>query len=276
VQFVPPADGFKTDRWGQKVAVFHLENLKPGDVAQARYTVDARMGSLRFYVHPERVGRLDQIPGDIRDTYLSEGSRYFLSEPIIKETAKKIIGNETNPYWMARRLFEYEIEKVDYELAGAWDIAPTILKRGTGSCSEYSFLYIALCRAAGLPARYQAGVSYRGDDACVDNVYHRWVEVYLPNYGWIPVDPSRGDQPWPAGRAASFGMVGNGVFITTHGGGDSEYMGWTYNSNSRYSFTGKCDVVQDSYAIWRPLGATGKETPADTSVCKPSDGKICK
>ncbi len=276
VRYTPPATEFKTDHWGQKVAVFRYEELKPGDVAEARYVVEARIGALRFYIRPERVGRLDQIPAEITRTYLSEGSRYFLGESIIRETASQVVGDETNPYWIARRLFEYEIDKVDYELAGAWDIAPTILKRGSGSCSEYAFLYIALCRAAGLPARYQAGVSHRGDDACMDNVYHRWVEVYLPNYGWIPVDPSRGDQPWPSGRAASFGMVGNGVFITTHGGGDSEYMGWTYNSHSRCRFTGKCDIVEDSYAIWEPIRAGETKLPADEDTCEPANGKECR
>lgn len=268
IQFIPPADRFETDRWGQKVAVYIFEDVPPGAVVGAKYSVDARIGDLRYYVHPDRVGPLDKIPQEIRDTYLSEGTRYFINEPIIKETAEKVVEDEANPYWIARKLFEYEIGKVEYELAGGWDIAPTILKRGTGSCSEYSFLYIALCRAAGLPARYEAGVAVRGDDACMDDVYHRWVEVYLPNYGWIPVDPSRGDQPTPARRAASFGMLSNRLFVTTHGGGDSQYMGWTYNSNSKYTFSGKCDIREDSYALWEPVKPGEKRTKPDTEECK--------
>ena len=268
VQFIPPTHTYKTDRWGQKVAVYTFENVEPGEVVGARYSVDAKIGELRFYLHPEKVGSLDEIPREITQMYLGEGSRYFINEPLITETAGKVLGGETNPYWIARKLFEYEIGKVEYELAGGWDVAPTILKRGTGSCSEYSFLYIALCRAAGLPARYQAGVAVRGDDACMDNVYHRWVEVYLPNYGWIPVDPSRGDQPTPAGRAASFGMLSNRLFITTHGGGDSDYMGWTYNSNSKCTFTGKCDIIEDTYAIWEPILSRQETAWPDEKVCK--------
>ena len=253
IAFVPSADRFETDRWGQQVAVYVFEDVKPGEVVGATYSVDAKIGELRYYILPDNVGPLDEIPADIRDTYLAQGSRYFIDEPIIQETVEEVLRDERNPYWIARRLFEYEIGRVEYELAGGWDVAPTILKRGTGSCSEYSFLYIALCRAAGLPARYEAGVAVRGDDACTDNVYHRWVEVYLPNYGWIPVDPSRGDQPTPAGRAASFGMLSNRLFITTHGGGDSEYMGWTYNSSSQCTFAGKCDINEDTFALWEPL-----------------------
>ena len=268
IRFMPKADGFEVDRWGQRVAHYTFKDVRPGEVVGVRYSVDARIGDLRFYIHPDRVGSTDKIPRDIKDTYLSEGSRYFINEPIIAETAEEIVGEETNPYWIARRLFEYEIGKVEYELAGGWDIAPTILERGTGSCSEYAFLYIALCRAAGLPARYQAGVAVRGDDACMDNVYHRWVEVYLPNYGWIPVDPSRGDQPTPAKRAANFGMLSNKLFVTTRGGGDSKYMGWTYNSNSTCVFSGKCDIVKDSFALWEPIRQKEKGAQSENKECR--------
>lgn len=268
IQYVPNVDNFKTDRWGQKVAAYVFEDVEPGEVVGARYSVAARIGDLRHYVLPERVGSLDEIPRDLKKRYLTEGSRYFINEPVIRETAGQVAGGETNPYWIARKLFEYEIGKVEYELAGGWDIAPTILERGTGSCSEYAFLYIALCRAAGLPARYQAGVAVRGDDTCVDNVYHRWVEVYLPNYGWIPVDPSRGDQQTPASRASHFGILSNMLFVTTRGGGDSEYLGWTYNANTTCVYSGKCDIVKDSYALWQPITAKGKRNASENGECR--------
>jgi hypothetical protein len=276
VQYMPPADRFEADQWGQKIAVYTFDDVGPGEMVGARYSVDAYIGELRFYIHPDCVGSLENIPEEITEKYLKEGSRYFIDEPIIRETVEQILDGESNPYWIARKFFEYEIEKVEYELAGGWDIAPTILKRGSGSCSEYSFLYIALCRAAGLPARYQAGVSHRGDDACVDNVYHRWVEVYLPNYGWVPVDPSRGDQPTPAGRAASFGMLSNSLFITTHGGGDSEYLGWSYNSNSKSTCKGKCEIVEDTYAIWEPISSAKTDASREDETCISRDGKTSK
>ncbi|MCD6331566.1 MAG: transglutaminase domain-containing protein [Thermoplasmata archaeon] len=50
---------------------------------------------------------------------------------------------------MAIKLHDYVIKTLDYAIDGRWDDAPTVLKRGNGSCSEYCFAYIALCRAAG-------------------------------------------------------------------------------------------------------------------------------
>jgi transglutaminase-like putative cysteine protease len=127
-----------------------------------------------------------------------------------------------------------------------------VLRRGAGSCSEYSFVYLALCRAAGIPARTAGSIKVRKDRASYDDVYHRWVEVYLPPYGWIPVDPSGGDKSTEAERAEGFGHLEGDVLITTHGGGASSLLDWTYNSNERYTCRGRCRVEVESLAEWSP------------------------
>ncbi len=129
----------------------------------------------------------------------------------------------------------------------------TKIKRGTGSCSEYTFAFIALCRAAGLPARYQGSVVVRGDDASIDDAFHRWAEIYLPNYGWIPVDASRGDAKSPADQARGIGELANRFLITTRGGGGSEYLAWTYNSFAQYQATGYCKIEEENPGFWEPL-----------------------
>jgi len=170
----------------------------------------------------------------------------------VKSKAKEIVGGEENTYWIARRIFKWIIDHLEYERVGGWDVAPTLIKRGTGSCSEYAFLFIALCRASGLPARYQGGTAMRGDEASVDGVYHRWAEVYLPGYGWVPIDPSRGEGKYGADRIGAIGRLSNRLFVTTHGGGDSQYLGWDYNSSSRYTCQGRCELREEGFFIWRP------------------------
>jgi len=112
-----------------------------------------------------------------------------------------------------------------------------------------------MCRAAGLPARYVGSVVIRHDDASWDDVYHRWVEIYLPNYGWIPVDPSGGDSPWPSHRANYFGYLNNRFLITTSGGGGSEYLEWSYNANCRWTSVGRAKVKVEDFGEWSPVGA---------------------
>ncbi len=110
-----------------------------------------------------------------------------------------------------------------------------------------------MCRAAGLPARYVGSIVIRGDDASYDEVFHRWVEVYLPGYGWIPVDPSGGDSAWPSNRANAFGHLRNRFLITTSGGGGSEYLQWGYNANQTWTSQGRCKIVVEYFGEWTPL-----------------------
>jgi transglutaminase-like putative cysteine protease len=60
-------------------------------------------------------------------------------------------------------------------------------------CSEYASLTAALSRAAGIPARYLEGVLYLEQSTQkLARSEHAWLEVYLPNIGWAPLDPTLG------------------------------------------------------------------------------------
>ncbi|HUU44188.1 MAG TPA: transglutaminase domain-containing protein [Acidobacteriota bacterium] len=256
--FDPEPTAIIPDRWGQKVAHFHFEKIPPSQFATVRMQTSVRLHEIQYSVDPRTIGTVDQCPKEIRDMYLADDTKFGLTNEQIMKGVKEAVGDETNAYWIARKIFNYVIDHIEYELAGGWNIAPTVLARGTGSCSEYSFVYIAMCRAAGLPARYVGSIVVRGDDASYDDVFHRWVEVYLPNFGWLPVDPSGGDSPWPSGRANYFGHLRDRYLITTEGGGGSEYLEWGYNANARWTTKGRCKLVAENFAEWTPI-----ETAAD-------------
>ncbi len=222
VTFDPAPLEIIKDQWQQPVAHFHREQLKLAGRERITMHAAVELSDTRTFVYPHRVGKLSEIPQDVRKAYLVDEDKYRIHDSTIVDAARAAIGGETNPYWMMRAIHKYLREHLFYELAGGWNIAPEVLKRGNGSCSEYAFVFIAMCRAAGIPSRYVGTVVVRGDDASSDDVFHRWCQVYLPPYGWVHVDPSGGDKEQPAEVAESIGNVENRFLITTAGGGASK------------------------------------------------------
>lgn len=252
-KFNPQPNEMLTDKWGLETAHFYYENIKPLEKKLTEMKVRVTTCAVNYFIYPENVGSLADIPQEVTSRFLANHEKYQYDHPVIQKAVKEALGDEKNPYWIARKIYDYLMDKMYYEMAGGWNTAPTVLERGNGSCSEYSFVYIAMCRAAGLPARYVGSVVIRGDYASMDDVYHRWVEVFLPGYGWVPVDPSGGDQKSPRKQARYFGHLANRFLITTESGGGSETMQWTYNSNEFYTTEPKTNVTIDHFAEWEPI-----------------------
>ncbi len=249
-RFSPRPTEVVVDQWGQRVARFRFNKVGAGRFATVSMKVKATLYDVQHRIFPHKVKRLASIPRPIRKRYLVDGAKFWLRSPTIRKAAREAVGGEKNAYWIARKIYRYVHKRMHYKLAGGWNVAPRVLERGNGSCSEYSFVYIAMCRAAGLPARYAGAIVVRKDDASYDDIFHRWVEVFLPGYGWVPVDPSRGDKDSEVARADAFGHLEPAFVITTRGGGGSKYLGWKYNSDEKWSCKGRCRVQVENIAEW--------------------------
>jgi transglutaminase-like putative cysteine protease len=71
-----------------------------------------------------------------------------------------------------------------------WPPSTTIEQR-QGACRELAVLFVDVCRAVGLAARYVSG--YQEGDADQDKHFlHAWAEVYIPGAGWRGFDPAQG------------------------------------------------------------------------------------
>ena len=263
---------FEKDEQGQRIARFGVSRLEAGRELSITMRVHARLFGVQWYVFPHKVGPLSEVPANIRGRYLGDDPKYQMQDPFIRTTALQVIGKEKNPYWIARKLARFVTEKMRYEMSGGWEAAPLVLRRGTGSCSEYTFAFVALARAVGLPARWVGAVVVRGDDASWDVDFHRWAEIYLPRYGWVPWDVQHADQPTPAAHAEPLGRLDDRVLITTVSGGYSSFLDWSYNTNARFVCEGRCQVASDAVGEWTPATSlTGpRGTPHVNSVVTPA------
>ena len=256
---------FVTDRYDQEMAHFRFGNLAPGQKATVSWEGDVELQAMDYGVDPDQVAGLDQIPPDILATYTTNESKYRLESQVIQDAAQAAARGATNPYEIARNVHDFVARRLWYDNDGTWDDAETVYLQRTGSCSEYSFLYIALCRANGLPARYVAGTRQRQERTYVDTVFHRWTEVYLPPYGWIPVDVLHDDGA-DGIRYDYFGAISDERFATTVSGGDSEYLGWNYHYGYRYDDDGtKPEVSRKRRFIWQPYASELRVTADSVS-----------
>ncbi len=119
-------------------------------------------------------------------------------DPSIKTIAETVYANaETNnSFLLAKALFSWLKENTQYQThttEGGVQPAAETLDKKTGDCDDLSFLYISLCRALGIPARFIRGYLIT---TSTNNIplatAHAWVEVFVGesvgNKGWIPVE----------------------------------------------------------------------------------------
>ena len=107
----------------------------------------------------------------------------------IKDLAERITDGSDDPRVIAQRINRWVYDSVRKEVTVGIPSALHILRTRVGDCNEHTQLFVALARAAGVPARIATGLAY------VDGkfYYHAWPEVMLR--GWVAVDPTFGQFP---------------------------------------------------------------------------------
>ncbi len=132
----------------------------------------------------------NEIPVDI-EQYLIPTSLGPV-DGIVKEIADEIIEDNDTILSKAIAIYDYLIEHGERDpnltFCGTGDVC-TLLQNLQGKCADFSSVFVALSRSVGVPSREIFGtrMSKNGD---ITGSYHCHSEFYLPDYGWIPVDPS--------------------------------------------------------------------------------------
>ncbi len=112
----------------------------------------------------------------------------------IKKLADEIIQDKTTVLVKAKAIYDWTVENTFRDPAtrgcGKGDVCK-LLKKPGGKCADISSVYIALARAAGVPAREILGIRMgKKEVQDVTSWQHCWAEFYLPGHGWVAVDPA--------------------------------------------------------------------------------------
>lgn len=124
--------------------------------------------------------------------YTEEVLPHIRFTPYIQSLAEEIVGDDYNPLIMARKIYNYVTKNVRYSLVRSYfaitDIPSFALTNFKGDCGVQALTFITLCRAVGIPARWQSGL-YTNPEFLGN---HDWAQIYIAPYGWLFVDPSFG------------------------------------------------------------------------------------
>jgi len=115
-----------------------------------------------------------------------------VEHPAIVALAKRLRMRESMPDVVVQRLMTWVHDSLAKEPSVTLPSAVATLRSRRGDCNEHAQLFVALARAAGIPARTVSGV------VAIDGkfYYHAWAEVMLQR--WVGVDPTLGQFPTDA------------------------------------------------------------------------------
>jgi transglutaminase-like putative cysteine protease len=204
---------------------------EPRDVRRLRLRIQGADLSM-----PEMQGVGQSVAGDVVEIVdprsLTAGraeagvERFLLSEPLIESGDPAIVAEAaaalqktTGVRERAERLVRHVNAMLEKKPTVSIPSAREVLRTKVGDCNEHTVLYVALARAAGIPARIAVGLTYvRGAF-----YYHAWPEVYLDEGNgrgyWLPVDPTLNQFPADGThlRLARGGLDRQAVILPTIG-----------------------------------------------------------
>ncbi len=135
-----------------------------------------------------RVGRALPLRKKEREKHLKATARIQSEHEAIRVLARRIVGPERDPVKVATLLMRWVHRNLRQSYSDNADNALAVLDNRAGDCTEHTLLFVALARAAGLPAREVGGLAYvRGAKPMFG--WHAWAEVH-DGQQWVSVDPT--------------------------------------------------------------------------------------
>ena len=112
----------------------------------------------------------------------------------VKKLADSIVKDKKTVLEKARTIYDWVVDNMyrdpDTIGCGTGDVC-LLLKKPGGKCTDISSVYIALCRAVGVPAREIFSIRLsKNDQEDTTTWQHCWAEFFLPGYGWVTADPA--------------------------------------------------------------------------------------
>ena len=134
-----------------------------------------------------------------------QSSQLIPNDGLAHQLGERIVGRIKDPVAQAKAIYDWVVDNTIYDAAlpgcGSGNVNQQLIRGQYGGRSaDINGLFVAICRAIGIPARCVYGLrvgpsrlfrslGVNGEDAT--RAQHVRAEFYIPGFGWIPVRPQR-------------------------------------------------------------------------------------
>lgn len=182
-----------------RVGVFWIDSLPPGasDVITLEYYLNVYPMHANFLTISKNNAR--GAPTD----YLEASEKIESNHPKIVAKARELTASCSTDLEKAQAFYKFVIAHINYDLNSSARNTGALaaLHSRSGVCEEYASLFVALCRASGIPARVVNGYAHPKGTGGIWNIApgesfplrgyrHSWSEFFLNGAGWVPADPA--------------------------------------------------------------------------------------
>jgi transglutaminase-like putative cysteine protease len=174
-----------TDEYGNQYAEFDFSGQPAGTTQTVQIDYRVTVNELAY--------NLSDCRGALLNEFTQPELHIESANPQIVALAVKLSQGNATTCQQVRAFYNYIGNTLVYTYNGAnWGAQAALGPMGS-DCTEYSDLLVALSRARSIPARYFEGLLYLDKStAALAQIDHAWPDVYLPNAGWVALDPTLG------------------------------------------------------------------------------------
>ncbi|MDQ6889758.1 MAG: transglutaminase family protein, partial [Bacteroidota bacterium] len=117
----------------------------------------------------------------------------FTSSEEVKQILSDVISEEKTPLQNGILLSEYVYNNFTYQkgITSVETKTEDVWQLKAGVCQDFAHILLIFLRMFDIPSRYVSGyICPKDKEMRGEGATHAWVEAYIPNYGWLGLDPT--------------------------------------------------------------------------------------
>lgn len=177
-----------TDEYGNQYAEFDFSGQPAGTTETMQIDYQVVVNELAY--------DLSDCEGELLNDFVQPELHIESANPQIVALASELSQGKKTTCQQVRAFYDYIGDELVYTYNGKnWGAQATLGTMGS-DCTEYTDLLVALSRSQSIPARYFEGLLVLNPDTEASaRLEHAWPDVYIPEVGWMALDPTLGRSP---------------------------------------------------------------------------------